>query len=36
MLGTYSIDEKGDTTLKSYGGFRIKDGGFAFDRVIGV
>jgi branched-chain amino acid transport system substrate-binding protein len=36
VLGTYSIDENGDTTLKSYGGNRIKDGRFVFDKVIGV
>ena len=36
VLGTYSIDANGDTTLKSYGGFRVKDGQFAFDKVIGV
>ena len=36
VLGTYSIDENGDTTLKSYGGNRIEDGRFVFDRVIGV
>jgi branched-chain amino acid transport system substrate-binding protein len=36
VLGTYSIDENGDTTLKSYGGFRIKDGSFTFDKVIEV
>jgi branched-chain amino acid transport system substrate-binding protein len=34
VLGNYSIDENGDTTLKSYGGFRVKDGAFVFDKVI--
>jgi branched-chain amino acid transport system substrate-binding protein len=36
VLGDYSIDDNGDTTLKSYGGSRIEDGRFVFDRVIGV
>ena len=36
VLGTYSIDENGDTTLKSYGGFRVNDGAFTFDKVIEV
>jgi branched-chain amino acid transport system substrate-binding protein len=36
VLGTYSIDKGGDTTLKSYGGNRIKDGRFVFDKVINV
>jgi branched-chain amino acid transport system substrate-binding protein len=36
VLGTYSIDENGDTTLKSYGGFRLKNGELTFDKVIGV
>ena len=35
VLGTYSIDANGDTTLKSYGGFRVEDGQFAFEKVIG-
>jgi hypothetical protein len=26
--------DNGDTTLKSYGGFRVKDGAFVFDKVI--
>jgi branched-chain amino acid transport system substrate-binding protein len=34
VLGTYSIDENGDTTLKSYGGYRVNAGAFAFDKVI--
>ena len=36
VLGTYSIDQNGDTTLKSYGGNRIQYGRFVFDEVIGV
>jgi branched-chain amino acid transport system substrate-binding protein len=34
ILGTYSIDEDGDTTLTDYGVFTIKGGEFAFDRKI--
>ena len=34
VLGSYSIDANGDTTLKSYGGNRIQDGHFVFDKVI--
>jgi branched-chain amino acid transport system substrate-binding protein len=34
VLGTYSIDKNGDTTLKSYGGNRIKDGHIVFDKQI--
>ena len=34
VLGTYSIDENGDTTLKAYGGFRVEGGRFTFDKVI--
>jgi len=33
-LGTYSIDENGDTTLSDYGGNRIEDGKLVFDKVI--
>jgi branched-chain amino acid transport system substrate-binding protein len=33
-LGTYDIDEDGDTTLKDYGGYRAKGGKLVFDRVI--
>ena len=34
VLGTYSIDPNGDTTLTDYGIFVVKDGELEFDRVI--
>ena len=34
MLGTYSIDENGDTTLTDYGVYSIKDGELKFDQTI--
>jgi branched-chain amino acid transport system substrate-binding protein len=34
VLGTYSIDENGDTTLSDYGGNRVEDGKLVFDKVI--
>jgi branched-chain amino acid transport system substrate-binding protein len=34
VLGTYSIDANGDTTLTDYGGNRIKNGKLVFDKVI--
>lgn len=34
VLGTYSIDENGDTTLSDYGGNRIENGKLVFDKVI--
>jgi branched-chain amino acid transport system substrate-binding protein len=34
-LGTYSIDANGDTTLTSYGAYRVKQGKLAFDRALG-
>lgn len=34
VLGTYDIDDLGDTTLPDYGGFRVEDGEVVFDRVI--
>ena len=34
VLGTYSIDENGDTTLTDYGGNRIEGGQLTFDKVI--
>jgi branched-chain amino acid transport system substrate-binding protein len=34
VLGKYSIDQNGDTTLSDYGGNRIKDGKLVFDKVI--
>jgi branched-chain amino acid transport system substrate-binding protein len=34
VLGTYSIDENGDTTLTDYGVYGIKDGELVFDKSI--
>ena len=34
VLGKYSIDENGDTTLSDYGGNRIENGKLVFDKVI--
>jgi branched-chain amino acid transport system substrate-binding protein len=34
VLGTYDIDENGDTTLTDYGVYRIEDGELAFDQVV--
>jgi branched-chain amino acid transport system substrate-binding protein len=34
VLGTYSIDENGDTTLSDYGGDRVVGGKLVFDKVI--
>ena len=34
VLGTYSIDDDGDTTLSDYGGYLAKDGKLVFDRVL--
>jgi branched-chain amino acid transport system substrate-binding protein len=34
VLGKYSIDENGDTTLSDYGANRIEDGALTFDKVI--
>jgi branched-chain amino acid transport system substrate-binding protein len=34
VLGTYSIDANGDTTLTDYGGNRIRNGKLVFDKVI--
>src|SRR5918999_1230611 len=34
VLGTYSIDENGDTTLTDYGAYTIRDGELVFDRTI--
>jgi branched-chain amino acid transport system substrate-binding protein len=34
VLGTYSIDENGDTTLTDYGVYAIDDGQLAFDRTV--
>ena len=34
VLGTYSIDANGDTTLTDYGIYAIKDGELVFDKTI--
>jgi len=34
VLGTYDIDENGDTTLTTYGVYRIEDGALAFDKAV--
>ena len=34
VLGTYSIDPNGDTTLTDYGVYSIVDGGLTFDRKV--
>jgi branched-chain amino acid transport system substrate-binding protein len=34
VLGTYSIDANGDTTLTDYGLYKIVNGGLVFDKVI--
>jgi branched-chain amino acid transport system substrate-binding protein len=34
VLGTYDIDENGDTTLTDYGVYTIQDGELAFDKTI--
>ena len=34
VLGTYDIDENGDTTITDYGLYVIKDGQPTFEKVI--
>ena len=34
VLGTYSIDENGDTTLTDYGVYTIEDGELKFDKTV--
>jgi branched-chain amino acid transport system substrate-binding protein len=34
VLGTYSIDENGDTTLTDYGIYTVKDGELVFDKTV--
>jgi branched-chain amino acid transport system substrate-binding protein len=34
VLGTYSIDENGDTTLTDYGAYSIENGALVFDETI--
>ena len=34
VLGTYSIDENGDTTLTDYGLYTVEGGELTFDKTI--
>ncbi len=34
VLGTYSIDENGDTTLTDYGAYKIAGGELVFDQTV--
>jgi branched-chain amino acid transport system substrate-binding protein len=34
VLGTYDIDENGDTTITDYGAYRIRGGELRFNRTI--
>jgi branched-chain amino acid transport system substrate-binding protein len=34
VLGTYSIDENGDTTITDYGSYTIEDGSLKFDKTV--
>jgi branched-chain amino acid transport system substrate-binding protein len=34
VLGTYSIDQNGDTTLTDYGAYAVKNGALTFDETI--
>jgi branched-chain amino acid transport system substrate-binding protein len=34
VLGTYSVNEDGDTSIKAYGSYRVKDGRLVFLRVL--
>jgi hypothetical protein len=34
VLGRYGIDRFGDTTLRTYGIYRIRDGDLAWDRAV--
>jgi branched-chain amino acid transport system substrate-binding protein len=34
VLGTYDIDENGDTTITDYGVYRVEDGALVFDQTI--
>lgn len=34
VLGPYSIDKHGDTTLTTYGGYRVRGGKLVFDRAL--
>ena len=34
VLGTYDIDENGDTTLSDYGVYTVEDGELVFDETV--
>jgi branched-chain amino acid transport system substrate-binding protein len=34
VLGTYSLDDNGDTSIKTYGSYRVRDGRLVFVRVL--
>jgi branched-chain amino acid transport system substrate-binding protein len=34
VLGSYSIDKNGDTTLTDYGIYSVKDGNLVFDKTV--
>ena len=34
VLGTYSFDKNGDTTLKAYGLYKVKNGQLVFDKTL--
>jgi branched-chain amino acid transport system substrate-binding protein len=34
VLGTYDIDENGDTTVTDYGVYTVKNGELVFDQTI--
>jgi branched-chain amino acid transport system substrate-binding protein len=34
VLGTYDIDEHGDTTITDYGVYRVQDGELVFDETV--
>jgi branched-chain amino acid transport system substrate-binding protein len=34
VLGTYSIDQNGDTSITDYGLYKVKDGEIVFSRTI--
>jgi branched-chain amino acid transport system substrate-binding protein len=34
VLGNYSIDHRGDASLRTFGGYRVRRGRLVFDRVL--
>ena len=34
VLGTYDIDENGDTTISDYGVYTVEDGELVFDETV--